>query len=308
MVQLLISFTLLGVGFISSGGRCLTSLPEVLAADEPIAVSIDGNAVREIPGPKGLPYLGNYTQIYPDHLGNHQRLFDTYGELFAVTSLGTKWHYTNDPNLCNIFSTESEFFSKKIIPGHPLHPFNLEPAGIFFGSTDSENWRVTHKFLPPALGPKAVKHYAPKMQLTVEDSFKVFDQLDEEGEAWNAFPYMMKLTSQTIMKLVLGVNVQHFTSPDARIDESVLGIVEMLELARKISTRGSWYSKLPFGDPQKLRNLTTRVRAMLNESIKNAKRGVEDLELQEAALEAENIVGAYMQFPIHLCKWFIMLC
>lgn len=30
---------------------------------------------------------------------------------------------------------------------------------------------------PPALGPKAVRHYAPSVQETVEDAFKVFDQI-----------------------------------------------------------------------------------------------------------------------------------
>ncbi|RFU77623.1 cytochrome p450 [Trichoderma arundinaceum] len=282
-------FATLGVGLISDN-RHLTSVADVLAADGPIAISIDGSAVREIPGPKCLPYLGNYTQIYPDHLGNHQRLFDKYGGLFAVTSLGVKWHYTNDPNLANIFFTESEFFTKKVIPGHPLHPFNLENAGIFFGSTDSENWRITHKFLPPALGPKAVKHYAPKMQLTVEDAFKVFDQLDENEEAWNVFPYMLKLASQAITKLILGMNVQHFTSVDAPFDEMVIKIIELLELTKKVSAYGTWYGNLPFGDPKKLRNHLSRVRALLDQSIKEAKKGEEDLELQEAALQAENVV------------------
>ncbi|PTB68176.1 cytochrome P450 [Trichoderma citrinoviride] len=114
-------------------------VPEVRAADGPVSISIDGNA------------------IYPDHLGNHRRMFETYGKLFAVTTLGTKWHYTNDPSLATICFTESDFFTKAVIPGHPLHAFNLGEAGIFFGSTDSENWRVNHKFFPHTLGPKAVE-------------------------------------------------------------------------------------------------------------------------------------------------------
>lgn len=30
-------------------------------------------------------------------------------------------------------------------------------------TTDSDSWKIVHKYLPPALGPKAVRHYAPKM-------------------------------------------------------------------------------------------------------------------------------------------------
>ncbi|KAL7939429.1 cytochrome P450 [Trichoderma chlorosporum] len=281
-----------GVGFIYDA-QYLTSVKDVLASDGPIAISIDGGAVREIPGPKGLPYLGNFTQIYPDHLGNHQRLFETYGKLFAVTTFGTTWNYTNDPNLTNICFTESEFFTKGVIEGHPLHPFNLGDAGIFFGSTDTENWRANHKFFPPALGPKAVKHYAPKMQATIEDSFTVFDQLDRDGEAWNVFPYMLKLTSQAIVKLILGMQVHHFASVDAPVDEIVTMIIEILSLARKVNRYGSWYGSLPFGDPQKLRNIIKTIRERLDqkmEEVENAKKGAKELELQEAALEADHLI------------------
>lgn len=250
--------------------------------------------MRGIPGPKGLPYLGNFTQIFPDHLGNHQRLFETYGKIFAVTSLGTKWHYTNDPLLANICFTESEFFTKNVIPGHPLHAFKLGDAGLFFGSTDSESWRVTHKFFPPGLGPKAVKHYAPKMQVTVEDSFNVFDQLDKDGEAWNVFPYMLKLTSQAIVKLILGIQVHHFASVDSPLDELVFIMNETLRLVRRVSRYGSWYANLPFGDPQKLRESVNQIRERLNqkmEEVENAKKGEKELELQEAALEADHLLG-----------------
>lgn len=72
-------------------------------------------------------------------------------------------------------------------PGHPLHPIKSPPAGVFLGDTKTEAWRRAHKFLPPALGPKAVRHYAPKIQATVEDAYCVFDELDARGEAWNAF-------------------------------------------------------------------------------------------------------------------------
>ena len=69
----------------------------------------------------------------------------------------------------------------------------------YFSMKINENGEL-HKFLPPALGPKAVRHYAPTMQKTVEDAFKVFDELDERDEAWNVYPYMLKLGSQAVGK------------------------------------------------------------------------------------------------------------
>lgn len=266
-------------------------MSDVLGQDEPLAVSIDGKAVREVPGPTGIPYFGNYLEIYPDHLGNHQRLFEKYGPLFVTNNLGSQIYQTNDPQISQIFFAESDYFSKHIVPGHPLYPIKSQEAGVFLGDTDTDAWRQAHKFLPPALGPKAVKHYAPTMQKTVEQAFDVFDELDERGEAFNVYQYMLKLGSQAVGKLVLGMDFQHFTDVDAPLHEMVLTIAHNLELNKRVSTMGSWYAKLPFGDPKKLRDTKARIQEMMMDAIAKASKGKDDLELQDAALKAENVVG-----------------
>ncbi|RYP92042.1 hypothetical protein DL770_001820 [Monosporascus sp. CRB-9-2] len=278
-----------GIGFVSRDA-CLTTVSDIISSDDAVGITIDGEEVRGVPGPQGLPYIGNYFEVYPDHLGNHQRLFEKYGPLFKTTNMGSVVYHTNDPTLSNIIFAESDFFTKKLIEGHPLYPIKNKEAGVFLGDTDTEEWKTAHKFLPPAFGPKAVRHYAPTMQMTVEDSFKVFDELDERDEAWNVYPYMLKLASQAVGKLVLGMDFKHFTSVDAPPHEMVMRIAESLSLNKKVTSMGSWYAMLPFGDPKRLRDARWRIADMVNESIERASKGVVDLDLQEAALTAENMV------------------
>ncbi|CAG8141583.1 unnamed protein product [Penicillium salamii] len=279
-----------GIGF-QSEETTLSHPTDILANEEPIAISIDGKAVKEIPGPKGLPFVGNFFEVYPDHLGNHQRLFEQYGPIIQTTNMGRTVYHTNDPELSAIVFSESDFFTKRISEGHPLHPIKNQEAGVFLGDTDTPEWRAAHKFLPPAFGPKAVRHYAPTMQETVEDAFSVFDELDERGEAWNVYQYMLKLGSQAVGKLVLGMDFKHFSAVDAPPHELVYRIAESLELNKKVTARGDWYAKLPFGDPKRLRDARYRIIEMVNESIDNASRGgVEDLPLQDAALQASNMI------------------
>jgi cytochrome P450 len=76
-------------------------------------------------------------------------------------------------------------------------------TAIFIGDTETENWRLAHKFLPPVMGPKAVRHYTPLMQKCVRKSFAVFDELDSRDQSWNVYQYMVKLASQTIGKFSL---------------------------------------------------------------------------------------------------------
>ncbi|RMZ36190.1 hypothetical protein AFCA_005380 [Aspergillus flavus] len=279
-----------GIGF-QSQDAILSDVAEVLANEDSISITIDGKSVREIPGPKGLPIVGNFFEIYPDHLGNHQRLFEQYGPIIKTTNMGRTVYQTNDPQLSSIIFSETDFFTKKINEAHPLHAIKNQQAGVFLGDTDTPEWRAAHKFLPPALGPKAVRHYAPTMQQTVEDAFKVFDHFDENGEAWNVYQYMLKLGSQAVGKLVLGIDFNHFSSPDAPPHELIQIIAESLSLNKKVTARGDWYAKLPFGDPQRLRNMRYRIFDIVDQSIQNASRnGVEDLPLQDAALKASNMI------------------
>jgi hypothetical protein len=206
--------------------------------------------------------------------------------------MGRTVYQTNDPEIASIVLAESDFFTKYINEAHPLYGIKNKDAGIFLGDTDTPEWRAAHKFLPPALGPKAVRHYAPTMQLTVEDAFKVFDELDKRQESWNVYQYMIKLSSQAVGKLVLGMDFHHFESVDTPLHEMVFKIAELLALNKKVTSKGNWYASLPFGDPKRLRDMTTNIADMVEESINKATRGgVEDLELQEAALKAANMVG-----------------
>ncbi|KAI9054272.1 hypothetical protein LZ554_001440 [Drepanopeziza brunnea f. sp. 'monogermtubi'] len=68
----------------------------------PSGVLVDGNPVRDVPGPRGLPIAGSYYEVYPDHLGNHQRLFDQYGPVFKTTDMVRNMYYTNDPALADV--------------------------------------------------------------------------------------------------------------------------------------------------------------------------------------------------------------
>lgn len=139
---------------------------------------------------------------------------------------------------------------------------------LFLCDTDTDAWRAAHKWIPPALSPRAIRHYTPMMEASVKDSFKVFDQLDEQDEAWNVYQYMLKLASQTVFKFALGYNANHFESPDAPLNELVILIAQSLSLNKKVTSRGSWYAKLssvPFTAAYDLKNIQNRLWTKIND-------------------------------------------
>jgi hypothetical protein len=105
---------------------------------------------------------------------------------------------------------------------------------------------------------------------------------------------MLKLGSQAVGKLTLGLDFEHFNEPDAALHEMVHLIAEVLALNKKVTSKGDWYGWMPFGDPQRLKRAKARVEQLVEESIQRAKRGgIEDLPLQDAALKASNMVGMF---------------
>lgn len=105
---------------------------------------------------------------------------------------------------------------------------------------------------------------------------------------------MLKLGSQAVGKLTLGLDFEHFNTTDAPLHEMIHSIVESLSLNKKVTSKGDWYGRLPFGDPQRLRSVNSRIEQMVEKSIEQAVRGgVEDLPLQDAALKASNMVGKF---------------
>ncbi|KAH7346358.1 cytochrome P450 [Rhexocercosporidium sp. MPI-PUGE-AT-0058] len=253
----------------------LDDLDNFADASSPIGILVDGSQVRDVPGPEGLPIAGSYYEVYPDHLGNHQRLFDQYGPVFKTTDMGRTTYYTNDPKVADVCFAEGGFWSKKINSDHPLYGIKDPLAGVFLLDTDGESWKIVHKFLAPALSPKAVRHYNPQMQNTAEQAFKVFDEFDSKGEAFNVYQYMFKVGSTAIGKLALNQDLHHFDSIDAPLHELVRSVGENLELNKK-----------------QLKANKAHVKEMIDDAVAKVTAGkeAEDLPIGDAALKASCIV------------------
>ena len=129
------------------------------------------------------------------------------------------------------------------------------------------------------------------MNATINGAIPVFDQLESKDQAWNVYQYMLKLGSQAIGKLVLGMDWGHFTDEDAPLNEFVLAMAEELSLNKKVTSKGDWYANLPFGDPKQLKEIRRMQHERISKAIATAESsGTEDLPLQDAALKAANVI------------------
>lgn len=275
----------------STDGTLCESLASLLQFKKPICVLVNGRAISDPPGPSGLPLIGSHTEVYPDHLGNHERLFQTYGGIFQTTIMGRTVYHTNDPEIVGHVFKESAFFTKEINEAHPLYGVKSPHAGVFLTSTHTEIWREAHKFMVPSMGPKAIDKHALTVLATVRSTFPIFDELENGKQAWNVFEYMLKLASQIVGKLFIDADFGHFEAADSPVHITVRTIFRLLGLNKKVTSWGDWYTWLPFGDPKRLRDTWHEVGERVGKHISEAKVGEGDVPLQEAALKTENLTG-----------------
>ncbi|WYZ42279.1 hypothetical protein EsH8_V_001174 [Colletotrichum jinshuiense] len=264
----------------------LTCLGEIEKCDVPVQIRVNGEIVREPAGPEPLPYVGNRYELYPDPLGNYDRLLERYGSVIKTVNMGTTIYLTNDPDVSREVLREGQFFTKTTSdPGHPLYYMRNNEA-LFTCDSDAPAFKLAHKFIPPSLTPKAVRHYAPILQACVDRSYKVFDELDDKEMAFNVYHYTFKMAGEIIWKVILGMDLGHFESIESKPHETIRLLGEYLSLMKKTSLRGSWYGYLPFGTPKRLRLVRELLWSGVARGIEESVKTSGDLPMKDAALRA----------------------
>ncbi|KAK4641409.1 hypothetical protein QC761_502130 [Podospora bellae-mahoneyi] len=257
------------ITFYSPTIGTLASLEEVKSCDGPVELrGSQDSSVRIPPGPKTLPVVGNHYELYPDPLGNFDRLFSRYGPMIKTVNMGTTTYHTNDPEISRHILLEGEFFTKATSnPSHPLY-YLSEQNALFTCDTASPAFAISHKFVPPALSPRAIAHHAPLIRAAARDIFPVLDELSTKDLAFNVYQYMFKMGGQVIWRVVAGQDLQHFKAVNTPPALPIRLFGQYLHLMKKVSLRPAWYGRLPFGDAARLRAVRDELWAEIARALR----------------------------------------
>ncbi|KAF4545820.1 Cytochrome p450 [Lasiodiplodia theobromae] len=246
----------------------LASLDKIQSHPGPLELRVNPDGPVKTPaGPRPLPVVGNHYEVYPDALGNYDRLFARYGPMFKTTNMGTTIYHTNDPEIARFVLREGAFFTKTTSdPAHPLF-YMQEQTALFTCDSASPAYPLAHKFVPPALSPRAVAHHTPLVQAAARSIFPVLDALDADQRAFNVYQYMFKMGGQVIWRVVAGQDVAHFAAVDTPPTHAIRLFGEYLALMKKMSLRPAWFGRLPFGDPARLRKVREDLFATVEQAM-----------------------------------------
>ncbi len=213
--------------------------------------------------------MGNHYEIYPDPLGNYDRLFARYGPMIKTVNMGTTIYHTNDPEVSRHVLREGDLFTKITSePSHPLYYMN-EQTALFTCDSSSPAFAISHKFIPPAMSSRAMAHHAPLVQDSARSMLPMLEELANRELAFNVYQYMFKMGGQVIWRVVVGQDLKHFKALNTPPTLAIRLFGEYLMLMKKMSLRPKWQGSLPFGDAARLRV----VREMLMNNISDALDG-----------------------------------
>ena len=117
---------------------------------------------KPIPQPQEKFLIGNLKEIEPDHpLESLQRLQKLYGDIFRLNIFGKNLIVVSSQEIANFMCDESKFDKKIASVTNEIRA--LTGDGLFTAHTAEPNWKLAHKILMPAFGPKAIRDMFPAM-------------------------------------------------------------------------------------------------------------------------------------------------
>ncbi|MFD2078948.1 cytochrome P450 / NADPH-cytochrome P450 reductase [Actinopolymorpha cephalotaxi] len=187
-----------------------------------------------IPGPRGVPVLGNTFQVPADGPSAHfAALAREYPEgIFRLELAGRQVIFVHDPDLVAEVCDESRFH-KPIDP--PLsHVRDFAGDGLFTARSDEPSWGQAHRILMPAFGQRSMKAYFPQMLEVAEQLVGKWQH--RQGADLNMAEDMTRLALDTISLTGFGHRFNSFDAEELHPFLQAMGnaLVEAMTRMRQL--------------------------------------------------------------------------
>ncbi|KAI9033750.1 cytochrome P450 [Phycomyces nitens] len=168
-----------------------------------VYVDLKDQIKHTIPGPISIPFVGSLYEMLPNITESWVRQFEKYGPLVYVKILGTEMINTNCVDIAEVFSKESEYFTKNI-KGSVLNEVKrVGLQGLFTTDTNEIDWKLGHQLLMPAFSTRAIKAYQMEMGKLVQQTIRNIEQIPQGGQI-DVIDLSTRLTFETIGRIGFG--------------------------------------------------------------------------------------------------------
>jgi len=168
-------------------------------------------SIASLPGPAGLPVVGNFLQIKLPQL--HRQLeqwAEQFGPFFKVRLGRYPTLIVSDHAVvAQILRERPDGFKRSSRLEEIAAEMGLKP-GVF--GANGEDWKRQRRMVMASFDPKHIRDYFPSLQKTADRLGRRWQQAAREGRAIDVQPELMRYTVDTIAGLAFGAEVNTLES------------------------------------------------------------------------------------------------
>jgi len=277
------------------GGKVLVDRDEVAAwaSEQNQAAETEAGegavlSPEELPGPKGLPVVGNMHQIKVEkfHL-ILEEWYHQYGDLYQFR-LGTdRTVVIADPEMVHkILKARPEQFARLKDIRQTIEEMGVE--GLF--SAEGEQWRRHRHYAKRAFDVRHLQEFFPTMRKVTQRLQRRWGQLAEQGKSMDVQKEMMRYTVDITTNLAFGYDMNTLEEEGDRLQTHLKRVFPMIAYRAFMPVRHWNYLKLPAD--RALDKSLLELRAAVNHFIENARQQLaENPALRE---RPENLLQALL--------------
>jgi cytochrome P450 len=280
----------------STPATCPFHAPQTLKEqDGPVSVH-SNRTLKNLPGPDGLPILGNILQL--DLTKLHlilEQWADTYGPLYKFRIARKNVVVVSDANLINEVLRKRPAAYRRLESIAPvLNEMGIN--GVF--SAEGDQWLRQRRTAMQALNTAHLKTFFPTLMKVTERLKKRWDQAMAEGAPIDVQEDLMRYTIDVTSNLAFGYDVNTLEDQGAEIQRHLEKVFPMVN--RRINAPFPYWHFVKLPADRALDHALVAIRAALTECIeqsrkrlaKNPDLATHPTNFLEAMLAARDVDGA----------------
>ncbi|RJE26772.1 bifunctional P-450 NADPH-P450 reductase [Aspergillus sclerotialis] len=226
-----------------------------------------------IPGPKGVPLLGNVYDVDRDvPIHSLELMADNYGPIYRLTNFGMSRVFISSHELAEEVFNEERF--SKVVSGGLNEIRNGVHDGLFTANyPGEENWAIAHRVLVPAFGPLSIRGMFDEM-------YDIATQLVMKWARQGPnSPIMVtddftRLTLDTIALCAMGTRFNSFYHEE--MHPFVEAMIGLLQGSSDRARRPALINNLPTSENAKYWNDINFLRTLSQEMVEARKQNPQD--------------------------------
>jgi len=182
--------------------------------------------LKELPGPKGYPLVGNIFNIDLPNLHNQiEQWAAEYGDVYRLKLLNTSQTVITRPSLIQkIFSARPDEFVRMRKMDGILREGGVH--GVF--NAEGEEWKVHRRIVAKGLDVKHQREFYPSMITPLERLYNKWSKRAESGESFNIQGDLMRFTVDVTSTLAFGYEMNTLEQEGGAIQDHMEKVFPMI--------------------------------------------------------------------------------